>query len=88
MTTPAGKLPLRQRARKAFAAAGVAFVGAVALALGTEVPRTREGWFALVGAAAGVALAAGVATFRARNAGTGPNGSEPVTPPGVYGSPR
>lgn len=83
MTAPAPALPLRQRARKAFSAAGVAFVGAIALAMGTEVPRTRDGWAAMIGSAVGVALAAGVATFFTRNAGT-INGSEPPAAPPAH----
>jgi hypothetical protein len=73
------QLPLRQRARKAFGAAGTAFVGAVALALATEIPKTQAGWLAMAGAAAGVAAAAWIATFNIRNAGAG-NGSDPVVP--------
>lgn len=77
MTAPV-KLPLRQRARKAFGAAGTAFVGAVAVALATEIPRTQAGWLAMLGAAAGVALAAGLATFNIRNPGQPAGGSDPL----------
>jgi hypothetical protein len=71
--------PFGQRAKKALVAAWVAGVSAALAAFGaslaTEVPRTRDGWLAIGGAAIGVgigaALVAGRATFNAENTGVG-----------------
>jgi len=78
------QLPLTQRARKAFMAGFVAFLGAagstmVALANGEQgMPSTWQGWGTLLGAAAGIGVTAGVATFSTRNPGQPAGGSDPV----------
>lgn len=53
--------------RKALVAAGGAALAVVVTGLQTEVPRTDEGWVALIGAAVGAALIAGYATWRVPN---------------------
>lgn len=88
MTTPA--LPFRQRAKKALVAGALAAGGALVTSLVTawqtqELPTTAEAWSALVLAALGVGVAAGIATYKARNAGT-INGSEPLAPPPAHRS--
>jgi hypothetical protein len=87
------QLPFKQRAKKALVAAwsagAAASLATFGASLATEVPRTRDGWLAIGGAAIGVgigaALVAGRATYNTRNAGT-VNGSEPPAASGsVHG---
>lgn len=54
--------------RKAVAAGAAAGVGVLAAGLVAEVPRTQAGWGALLGGAAGTAVAAAYATYRVPNA--------------------
>lgn len=64
-----------KRIRKALVAAGTATGGAFVLGLFTEIPRTDEGWVALVLGSLAIGATAGRLTFQTRNAGTD-NGSD------------
>lgn len=44
-----------------------------------DKPTSQEGWAGLIGGAVGLGIAAGIATYFARNAGT-VNGSDPRPP--------
>jgi hypothetical protein len=66
------------RIRKAIIAALGAFVsGMITALINGDKPATHEGWVGLVGGCLGLALAAGIATYKIPNAGT-VNGSDPV----------
>ncbi len=66
------------RMRKALVAAGTAALGAVALGLFTEIPKTKAGWVSLTLGALVIGVTAGKATYETRNEGKGlnENGSE------------
>lgn len=81
---PGTRPPLVQRARKAFNAAAMAAAGAFVTSLVTaaqtaHVPKTAEGWTALVLSAVGVGILAGISTYKIRNVAT-VEGSDPVVP--------
>lgn len=67
-----------KRVRKAVVAGVLAAGGAAVTSLVAEIPQTNEGWAALISGAVGIGIVTGIATYRARNAGT-INGSDPVT---------
>jgi hypothetical protein len=64
-----------KRVRKAVMAGLGAALTAVLTGLGTEIPRTEEGWVLLASAAIGAFVVFGWATYRIPNAGT-VNGSD------------
>lgn len=68
------------RIKKAVVAGFGAAISAVWAALvNGDKPATNEGWAALIGGAVGLGIAAAIATYFARNAGT-INGSDPRPP--------
>jgi hypothetical protein len=76
------KAPFIHRARKAFNAGAMAFAGALATSLITavqtaHVPKTAEGWTALVLSAIGIGVVAGWSTYKVRNTAT-VQGSDPL----------
>lgn len=80
MTSPIPRVPLMRRARKAFLAAAGAAASAAIASLAAEVPRTNEGWVALVTGAIVAGAVVGFGTFQIRNEAT-VQGSDP--PPAV-----
>jgi hypothetical protein len=68
------------RIKKALVAGAGAAISAIWAALvNGDKPATQEGWAGLIGGAIGLGIAAAVATYFARNAGT-VNGSDPKPP--------
>jgi hypothetical protein len=68
------------RIKKAVVAGFGAAISAVWAALvNGDKPTSQEGWAGLIGGAVGLGIAAGIATYFARNAGT-VSGSDPRPP--------
>jgi len=74
------KAPFIHRARKAFLAGAGAAVTAVIAGLSTEIPRTNEGWVALITGALVAGIVMGWSTYKIRNTAT-VEGSDPLPQP-------
>lgn len=75
--------PFAQRARKSISAGVAAALASFVTSVAAEVPKTRDGWIALVAASAGFGIAAAWTTYKIRNKGT-ISGSEPAAPPARF----
>ena len=75
--TFSSKPPFILRARKAFLAAAGAAVTAMIAGLSTEIPRTNEGWVALITGAVVAGVVTGWSTYKIRNTAT-VEGSDPL----------
>lgn len=80
MATFSSKPPFVLRARKAFLAGAAAAVTAMIVGLQTEIPRTNEGWVALVTGALVAGVVTGWSTYKIRNTAT-VEGSDPLPAP-------
>lgn len=82
MTQPmfSSKAPFVHRARKALLAGLGAAVTAMIVGVQTEVPRTNEGWVALITGALIAGVVTGYSTYKVRNVAT-VEGSDPVENP-------
>lgn len=74
--TFSSKPPFIQRARKAFLAGAGAAATAMIAGLSTEIPKTDEGWVALVTGALVAGVVMGWSTYKIRNTAT-VEGSDP-----------
>lgn len=77
MATFSSKPPFVLRARKALLAGAGAAATAMIAGLSTEIPKTNEGWTALITGALVAGIVMGWSTYKIRNTAT-VQGSDPI----------